>query len=435
MKMLTYSSAGSIHDASSLAPMPPLPAHDFLEKTMLLCLSVDHRTADLELLERIERRAETVTAALSDDTARGVVVLATCNRFEAYVDAPDHGPEPALEAVARAAQLTPAELADTFTIHHDDAAAEHLFAVSSGLESAAVGEGEIAGQVRRALETARAAGRTSTDLEQLFQHAMTVSKEVKNRTGLQTRGRSLVQLALTLVDARVTDWSTARVVLIGTGAYAGASLAALRVRGADNIAVFSPSGRAEAFAASHDLRPISDSDLVAELSRADVVVACSSTNDPVLTREHLRGTTRPRVLIDMGLPRNISPDVGEEAGVELLDLETIALHAPIPELGAELEARDIVRTAAAEFAALRAEREVVPALRNMRAFVTAVMEDEIARLRGRNAENADQIEAALRHALGRVMHRPTVRLRALARAGAATEASAAVTALFSPDPL
>ncbi|WP_269143020.1 glutamyl-tRNA reductase [Microbacterium nymphoidis] len=400
---------------------------------MLLCLSVDHRTADLDMLERIERRAETVTAALSENTARGVVVLSTCNRFEAYVDAPDHGPGPALEAVARAAQLTPAELADTFAVHHGDAAAEHLFAVSSGLESAAVGEGEIAGQVRRAWESARTAGRTSTDLEQLFQHAMAVSKEVKNRTGLQTRGRSLVQLALTLVDTRVTDWSTARVVLIGTGAYAGASLAALRVRGVDDIGVFSPSGRAEVFAASHDLRPIPAGDLAAELSRADVVVACSSTSEPVLTREHLGGTTRPRVLIDMGLPRNISPDVGEEAGIELLDLETIALHAPIPELGAELEARDIVRTAAAEFAALRAERDVVPALRDMRAFVTEVMEDEIARLRGRSADSADEIEAALRHAFGRLMHRPTVRLRQLARAGAAGEAAAAVTALFSPD--
>ncbi|RGE19367.1 glutamyl-tRNA reductase [Leucobacter sp. wl10] len=426
---------------------------------MLLCLSVDHRHADLELLERIERRTETVTAALSDaEFARGAVVLATCNRFEAYLDAPGLAPEQALDGLARAAELAPDELAGVCSVHRGDAVAEHLFAVSGGLESAAVGEGEIAGQVRRAIDAARTSGRSSTELERLFQHAMVVSKQIKHRTGLQSQGRSLVQLALAMVDSRVGDWGTARILLIGTGAYAGASLAALRSRGAQHIGVYSPSGRAEAFAASHALRPVTTEALDTELRSSDLVVACSSMNEPLLTRDRFDETVtegsppfcarfgrleapartriRPRLLIDMGLPRNIAPDVASVPGVELLDLETIALHAPIPELGAELQARDIVRTAAAEFAAMRAEREAVPALRELRSFVDEVLEDEIARIRGRGSDGsgAAETEAALRHLAGRLLHRPTVRLRELGRSGRAAEGVSAVSALFGDGP-
>ncbi|MBL3687975.1 glutamyl-tRNA reductase [Leucobacter zeae] len=443
---------------------------------MLLCLSVDHRRADLALLERIERRLEPVTAALGDPgTARGAVVLATCNRFEAYLDAPALAAAPgdglsdgagaardeAVELVARAAGLTPQELAGACTVHRGDAVAEHLFAVSSGLESAAVGEGEIAGQVRRALDEARSQRRSSTELERLFQQAMAVSKRVKQGTGLQTRGRSLVQLALAMVDSRVGDWASARILLIGTGAYAGASLAALRDRGAGSatlggtrrVGVYSPSGRAEAFAESHGIRAVLEHELDDELRRCDLVVACSSVHEPLLTRERFDETVteglppfcarfgadlgpdvpsrrRPRLLIDMGLPRNIAPDVAGVQGVELLDLETIALHAPIPELHAELEARDIVRTAAAEFAAARAERAAVPALRELRGSFDEVLEEEIARMRDRRPEEADAVEAALRHFAGRLLHRPTVRLRELARNGRADEGLDAVSALF-----
>lgn len=425
---------------------------------MLLCLSVDHRNADLGLLERIERRTETVTASLREsETARGAVVLATCNRFEAYLDAPGVTPELVLDDLARATDVAPAELAKAVKVHRGDAVAEHLFAVSSGLESASVGEGEIAGQVRRAIGKAREVGRSSTELERLFQQAMVVSKQVKHRTGLQTQGRSLVQLALAMVDGRVGDWAAARILIIGTGAYAGATLAALRARGAERISVFSPSGRAETFGASHGIRPVAGDALDAELRTTDLVVACSTVTEPLLTRgrfdetvtdgnvpfcaqlgahlEPVEPVTRHRLLIDMGLPRNISPDVAGVPGVELLDLETIALHAPIPELSAELEARMIVRDAAAEYAAHRAERDAVPALRGLRAFVDGIVEEELSRARRRaGGENAAEIEAALRHFAGRLLHQPTVRLRELGRAGRAAEGLAAVEALFGEAP-
>jgi glutamyl-tRNA reductase len=120
-----------------------------------------------------------------------------------------------------------------------------------------------------------------------------------------------------------------------------------------------------------------------------------------------------RVLgIDLGLPRNVDPAVGEVEGVELLDLETIRLHAPLEEFSAHADARAIVGDAATEFAA---DREVGPAITALRGEVLRVVDDEIARARARGA--GDDVEAALRHLAGVLLHKPSVRMRELAVEG------------------
>ena len=232
---------------------------------MLLCFSSSHRTADFDLLERLERSAPAVTAALAEhsELVAGSVVVATCNRFEAYLDIDDPLPsaravssETVIDAVSAARGIPADELRASSAVYCDHSVAEHLFAVSSGLESVVVGEGEIAGQVRRSLESARASGTVTSDLERLFQVASRTSRGVKNRTGIMTAGRSMVRLALDLAESRVSDWSQTCVLLVGTGKYAGASLAALRDKGAEDVRVYSASGRAAKFALSHDVRPV-----------------------------------------------------------------------------------------------------------------------------------------------------------------------------------
>lgn len=421
---------------------------------MLLCLSIDHHRIDLGTLERIERHSDALSAALSapedgSGPVLGSVPLITCNRFEVYLDVAteDGVVDAALDEMTRITGLSRPRLSGALTAYSGGDAAEHLFSVSGGLESAVVGEGEIAGQVRRSLESARAAGRVTSDLERLFQVATRTSREIKNRTELQSAGRSLVRLALRMAESRIGDWGSAQVLLIGTGAYAGASLAALRARGATRIGVFSPSGRAERFADSHVVDPVSPAELDARLSDTDLVVACTSTRDPLLTGEQFArtvkpgrppfcslaparvGSPRPRLLIDMGLPRNIDPAAAAVPGVELLDLETVVKHAPIPELSAEAEARRIVSEAAADFLAGRAENAAVPTLVALRDHVGDILQEELARVgSGSGADPA--IEAALRHFAGRILHQPTVRLREMARRGGADDAARAVELLF-----
>lgn len=418
---------------------------------MLFCFTSSHRTASFDLLERLERSLGEVTSALEGEALiSGSVVLATCNRFEAYLDLDDAAiaeafPERAeglrsfVSLVGEAAGVDPAELNRGSEVYTADAVAQHLFAVSSGLESVVVGEGEIAGQVRRAYVAARKAGSVTRDLERLFQDASRTSRGVKNSTGLMTAGRSMVRLALDLAESRFAEWSGLRVLLVGTGRYAAASLAAVRDRGVTDVAVYSRTGRAHAFALAHDVEAVSAASLAEAVASADIVIACTVAPGIVLDASMLRGavarragSSTPLLLIDLGLPRNVDPVAAELAGVELLDLERISIHAPLDELQATDHARSIVAGAAAEFAAKTAEREVEPALVALRQHVFGILEAEIER--HSSHDDGAKIAAALRHLTGVLLHQPSVRARELAHDGDADSFIAGVAAVFGVVP-
>lgn len=393
---------------------------------MLLCLSANHRNASFDLLEKLSIGAPGAATGLvrSGDFVTGAVVLATCNRFEAYLDIDE--PLTAATAVAVASTLSAIgdssgvsvdDLTASITVHEGPDVAAHLFAVTSGLESVVVGEDEISGQVSRALDRARSDGTTSRDLERLFQRATHTSRGVKNATSIGGAGRSLVRLALELASSRVEDWADARVLVVGTGQYAATTVAALRDRGARDLRVFSRTARGPVFAAKHGLVHSADFDV-------DVVIAC--TANTVLGPELFTGSHR-RIVIDLGLPRNIDPMVAGVPGVELLDLETVRLHAPLEELSER--AHDLVRTAAAEFAA---EAEIEPAIVALRSHVFELLDAEIARARARGA--GDETESALRHLAGVLLHGPSVRGRSLAEEGRSAEFVAALDALYGIQP-
>lgn len=422
-----------------------------------MCLTASHRNATFELLEKLALGAPSVADTLVEEVGfvSGVVVLATCNRFEAYLDIDESLPtghsaatQAIVDVVSESSAVPAADVRDSVTVLCGDDVVEHLFSVSSGLESVVVGEGEIAGQVRRALETARTEGTTSSDLERLFQKASHTSRGVKARTGLGSAGRSMVRLALDLAETRVPDWADARVLLVGTGAYAGASLKALRDRGVTDVTVYSPSGRAHRFATREGVSAVLADGYIGAIAASDVIVTCSTSADFVLTADQLtasRAITDARtpnapsgppvarqLVIDLGLPRNVDPHVTKTRGVQLLDLETISLHAPLAELNATSDARQLVDEAAAEFRAKDAEQAVAPAVAALRGHLFGVLEAEIERARSRG-DSSEQTEAALRHLVSVLVHTPSVRARELARAGDGERFIDAVGALFGVD--
>ena len=422
---------------------------------MLICLTASHKNAGFDMLERLSTNADQAAPRIVDghDAVQGAVVVATCNRFEAYLDldAPEGAsPVPAvheaIRAVGTVAGLQADELRTTFGFVHGNAVAGHLFAVASGLESVVVGEGEIAGQVRRSLERARTEGTTTPDLERLFQRASQTSRRVKNETGIGGEGRSLVRLALDLAESRVTDWAATRVLLVGTGRFAGASLAALRDRGVTDVRVYSPSGRAGRFASGHGIEAVAGDGYALAAASSDIVVTCTTAEHHVVDRALLIGgreelaasvavlpgaaeagtalggaALRPtpdvrQLVIDLGLPRNVDPGVVDVPGVELLDLETIRIHAPLEELGATDAARAIVHRDARAFGDTADERDLAPAVVALRRHVFDILDAEIARATARGDDDG-RTEAALRHMAGVLLHTPMVRSRELARSG------------------
>ena len=405
---------------------------------MLVCLTAHQRTTPLESLERLAGMGDEVAVRLKDahDEIRGAVVLSTCNRFEAYFDLDDASPVPAMDAameqLSGLADLPFRTVRDTVDFAQGHRVAQHLFSVAAGLDSVAVGEDEIAGQVRRALDSARRDGLTTAPLEQLFQRATEASRAVRNSTRLGESGRSLVRLAVDLAGSRLDGWEGARVLLVGTGRYAAASLAALRDVGARDIRVHSRSGR-KRFAHREHLTVVPAETYAAEAAAADVVVTCTTTSQEfaLLADEHARaraGIRSPQVIVDLGMPRNVDPGVRALPGVELLDLETIRVHAPIDESATIDHAREIVQAAASRHAAAHRVHGVSPAVVALREHVRGVLEDEIARGVGADTE------AALRHFSGVLLHGLIARGHSLAAGGHGTEWADAVETVLPPRP-
>jgi glutamyl-tRNA reductase len=407
---------------------------------VLTALTADYRTAGFEVLERLATVSAESLARFTESRSdvRGGVLLATCNRFEAYLDTDDGG-TPTLDALLEFATSTAGvdrgELAGLAVRHEEADIAGHLFAVSSGLESLVVGEAEIAGQVSRALEAARGLGTTTPDLERLFQRASRTSSAVQQHTRVGIAGRNIVRLALDLAASRVTDWSTTRVLLIGTGTYARATLAALRDRGVQEIAVYSPSGRALLFARREGVVAVAQQDLPHRLALADLVISCSIATAPILDAEKLRRARAVveeparQLIVDLGMPRNIEPDVTHLPDVDLLDLEMIAKHAPLPELQATDDARALIAEAVEEYGVDRRATAVTPAVVAYRAHVFELVDQELDRLR-RRGEATEAVERAMRHLAGVLVHTPSARARELAAAGEPERFAEAIETLY-----
>lgn len=403
---------------------------------MLVCFTANHHQSSFGVLEALAAHdSREIEARLRETTGvQGAVVLSTCNRFEAYLELAEtietaQISENFVDILSDSTGIPPLALRNSIgTLEHADVA-PHLFGVSSGLKSVVIGEDEIAGQVRRALDQSRASGVVSSGLERLFQAASRTSKAVKSTTAVGRADRSLVRLGLDLAASRIADWTATSVLVIGTGQYAATTVAALRDRGVSAIEVYSPSGRAAPFAARLSL--VVAEDLKISVAAADLVISCTSRERPVLTSEEL-SPGRRRLIIDLGLPRNVSPEAATIAGIELLDLETIRLHAPLEELSATEDAHALVSEAVALFSSAEAERSVAAAVVALRQQVLETLEAELDRARNRGTWTA-QGEADLRHFAGVLLHKPSLRARELARTGRADEFSRALEALFGID--
>lgn len=405
---------------------------------VLFCLVASHRTVDLNTVARLSTGALGVAEdAVSRGALAGAITLSTCNRLELYGELSEHDPrnvaraqQELAERIAERAGLDERFVLETMDAYQGPEVPRHLFTVVSGLESAVVGEREITGQVRRALTQARQSGTASGHLVQLFEAAARTAREVGARTGLGERGRSIVSVALDLADDITPgDWPGRHALVFGTGAYAGATMAALRDRGCADIEVYSGSGRAEQFTDQRGGSPVTDAGLPAALRRADVIIGCSGGSAPMPAAAFPEG---PRTVVDLALARDFDPAVADLPGVELITLESVRVAAPEETSESVSAAREIVERAARGFETAQNARSMDQAIVALRKHTMAVLDSELDKVRAHHGCTGaeEQIEMAMRRMVRSLLHTPTVRARQLAAEGRADEYITGLEALY-----
>ncbi|WP_223881145.1 glutamyl-tRNA reductase [Nesterenkonia ebinurensis] len=413
---------------------------------VLFSLVATHSDLDLETVGILSSGAANVAASVD----LPAVTLATCNRLEIYAESTSDSPadleagrQKLIQAVTESSGLDRDTVAASFKTLIDDDAARHLFEVGAGLDSAVVGEREVAGQVRRSLAEAQAAGTVSGSLTKLFESATRAAKDVGAKTALGARGRSIVSVALDITgDIRghgPSFYKGAKAVLIGTGAYAGTALAQLNERGVPDIAVFSGSGRAEQFVAERGggARALRMDQLAEAFRSADLIIGCSGGNRQITAGEirSLAGTDdreRPLAVIDLALSHDFAPEVAALAGVDLITLESVKIAAP-EEASASLEqARVVVDDSVKQYLAERAQRSADDAIVTLRKHVQSLLDEEMEKVRKQHGCTAasEEVEFGLRRIVRKLLHTPTVRARELAAEGRGDEYIAALETLF-----
>ena len=413
---------------------------------VLFSLVASHTSIDLETVARLSAGAAAVSAEIipHDNAVTGLITLATCNRYELYVHARscddlESARSSLIESISRHSGLTEPHVATALSTLMSDAVPRHLFAVSTGLESAVVGEREIAGQVRRALRIAQEQGATTPALVRLFQAAAKTSKDVGAQTALGRRGMSIVSVALDLAaelqDRPSGSLAGKTAVLFGTGAYAGAAMAQLVQRGCTDISIYSPSGRAETFTASRGGTALTQDSLPQALANASLLVGCSGS-DHQLSRDdlaRLRHDDSPQLtVIDLALTHDFAADIDSLPGVDLMTLETVRQAAPAEQESTLAQASSLVAAATKDFEQAQNSRSLDHAIVALRRHTMSVLDDEIAKVRkqhGCTAASAE-VEFAMRRMVKQLLHVPTVRAKELAAAGDSESYLAALDALY-----
>lgn len=420
----------------------------------VLVVGVSHRTAPMSVLERLSVSGDRLVKLVHDvaacDDVLEATVVSTCNRVEVYADVDRfHG---SVEAVSRLLGAPAEEHHEDVTpalyVHYDDAAVSHLFEVVAGLDSMVVGEGQILGQVREALRLGQEEGTVGPALNAAFQQALRVGKRVHAETDIDKATPSLVALALDRAVAEVGPVAGRRVVVVGAGSMAGLALATVTRQGAGSVVVASRTeANARRAAARHGVLSVPMAALDAEIARADFLISCTASAGVVLPVDRVvaarAGSQPPLGVVDLALPHDVDPRVGQLPGVALVGLPQLAEDLSAGALGAEyaastLQVRDIVGAEITAFLAARASASVTPTVVALRMMATGVVDAEVERLLSRLPHLAErdraEIEQAVRRVADKLLHRPTVRVRELAQETGEVSYATALAKLFALDP-
>lgn len=395
----------------------------------LLLIGVNHRTAPVDVRERLSVAAGTAEGTLAELRGLagidGAAIVSTCNRVEAVVSAAS---EDVLESIVdwlcTRASAPRAELEKhLYILRHGDVV-KHLFRVASGLDSMIVGEPQIAGQVREAFLLARDHGALDSLLSQLFDQTMRVAKKVRTDTGIGEHAVSVPYAAVELAKKIFGELQGLKVLLLGAGEMGELTAEHLSAFGLTQIFVANRSfDRAVELAQRFNGEAIQFSGIEPHLANCDIVIASTSAPHYVVERAHIeraRSTRRLRnlFLIDLSVPRNIDPAIAEVDGTYLYnidDLQHVADANRELRLQKAAEAETIVGREVDGFRKRLIAQESVPTIvelqQRLEAIRAAELEKCLRKLGPVSAEQREAVEMLTTQMINKILHYPILQLK------------------------
>ena len=413
----------------------------------LFTVGLSHRTAPVELRECVDFSRGGAAEALAALAARGIgrefVVLSTCNRAEIYAVGEADAPDAVGRFFAEYHQLPLPRISEHLYLRQGADAARHLFRVAAGLDSLVVGEPQILGQVKAAYATAADNGYTAAIVNRLFHSAFAVGKRVRSETGLSEGAVSISYAAIALAKKIFGELRGLHVVILGAGGMAKLTGIHLRSQHVAQITIASRTLRtAESLAAQLAGRAIEWGQLAEALAAADIVITATGAAEPVLTRASIqevlrRRRQRPLFIIDIALPRDVEPSVGDLEQVFLYNIDDLQgiVKENLARRSGELErAEAIVEEETGRFTAWLQSRDIVPTIVALRERFETIRRSELARLEPKLAglppEARERLDEVTRLVIQKLLLAPTEQLKNVGDEAMAAAYSDALNRLF-----
>jgi glutamyl-tRNA reductase len=398
----------------------------------LFLLGVSHRTAPIDLRERLDFSSRDVGAAVealaTRSSAAESVVLSTCNRSEIYVASA--APMQARDEIVRFLMEYHQLPAETFSPHlfsfSDAAAAQHLFKVAAGLDSMVVGEPQILGQVKDAFQAASERRCTGPVLSKLFHWSFNVGKRVRTETALGEGAVSISFAAVALARKIFGRLHGRRVLVVGAGEISTLTAQHLRSHGVGEMIITSrTAAHAEALAGLAGAQAVPWEELDSALATADIVVTATGSQRPIITRAQVEAVTGrrrrdPLFIIDVAVPRDVEATVGDIEQVFLYNVDDLqsVVEENISRRAAEIaRAEAIVAEEVAKFTAWQRSRGAIPTVVALRERFEAIRRAELQRLEpklsGLTPETRALFDQTTRLIVEKLLLEPTEQLKAL----------------------
>ncbi|HVE93502.1 MAG TPA: glutamyl-tRNA reductase [Acidimicrobiales bacterium] len=417
-------------------------------------VGLNHKSAPLDLLERVcladAARAKLLVEIAGRAEVSEAVVVSTCQRIEVFAVAERF--HPAVGDLREALAAVSGVAVGDFALHvvelHGDDAARHLFRLACGLESSVVGETEILGQVRTAVEVATEAGSAGPELSALFRRAVAVGRRARSTTAIARGVASVSAAAVAMAADRLDGLAGRSVVVLGAGTVGEGMAVALADAADPGAVVVANRSRARATALAQRVggRAVDFGALATELLNADVLLTSTGATDTVVTRADLEAVQTERagralLVVDVAVPRDVDPEAKSVEGVTLLDMDDLRTFAALGEAGRRREVaavESLIDAALDEHHATMSGRRAAPLITALRARAEEMRLAELeridARLGGLDAREREAIDALTRSVVAKLLHEPTVRLKQAAGTAKGERLASSLRELFDLDP-